>query len=331
MQAGGQTETNLPTDEYFACLDGPWNGDGDSNWGEANDGIGGGDIDLTAEVYVGRGAGEQRHGGRRTSWRRRSSTRPKPPPTPTTAVFVGEKLDATTWGMIRASTSVITGCRRTGRPPIDGVVRVGGRAWTAARLLDDLNGSPHIVEHLGHGGETCNARLRLRTWRRLTNPFPFFMYSQACDSGAFDSATALAKAYVASTHGALAVVMNSRDGWYAAGRRRRMGHEFAKAFWSAVFNRGKLHLGEANQASKDVNLWPRSVPTGYLSLAVLSKPTSLATPKRLCKYPGVTITETNGSTNVTEGGATDTYTVVLTSPPTADVTFTMTLDARSRR
>ncbi|WP_205758168.1 FG-GAP repeat domain-containing protein, partial [Macromonas bipunctata] len=39
--------------------------------------------------------------------------------------------------------------------------------------------------------------------------------------------------------------------------------------------------------------------------------------------PGVTITPSGGSTQVTEGGATDTYTVVLDSAPTADVTITL--------
>ncbi|MTJ51997.1 hypothetical protein FJR38_04595, partial [Anabaena sp. UHCC 0253] len=34
---------------------------------------------------------------------------------------------------------------------------------------------------------------------------------------------------------------------------------------------------------------------------------------------GITLTQTGGSTNVTEGGATDTYTIVLNSQPTADV------------
>jgi len=36
---------------------------------------------------------------------------------------------------------------------------------------------------------------------------------------------------------------------------------------------------------------------------------------------GVVIAETDGSTDVTEGGDTDTYTAVLTQPPTADVTL----------
>ena len=38
--------------------------------------------------------------------------------------------------------------------------------------------------------------------------------------------------------------------------------------------------------------------------------------------PGVTITQSGGSTAVTEGGATNTYTVVLTGEPTANVTIT---------
>ncbi len=38
------------------------------------------------------------------------------------------------------------------------------------------------------------------------------------------------------------------------------------------------------------------------------------------------ITESDGITNVTEGGSTDTYTVVLTNPPTAEVTITINPD-----
>ena len=47
-------DNNMPTDLYYACLDGTWNGDGDSIWGEKNDGSGGGDVDLVPELHVGR-------------------------------------------------------------------------------------------------------------------------------------------------------------------------------------------------------------------------------------------------------------------------------------
>ncbi|UCD30829.1 MAG: hypothetical protein JSV38_08335, partial [Desulfobacterales bacterium] len=34
---GGTTDNNIPSDLYFGCLDGSWNSDGDSLWGESND------------------------------------------------------------------------------------------------------------------------------------------------------------------------------------------------------------------------------------------------------------------------------------------------------
>ena len=39
--------------------------------------------------------------------------------------------------------------------------------------------------------------------------------------------------------------------------------------------------------------------------------------------PGFTLTQSNGNTAVTEGGATDSYTIVLTTAPTADVVITL--------
>ncbi len=44
---------------------------------------------------------------------------------------------------------------------------------------------------------------------------------------------------------------------------------------------------------------------------------------------GVSIAESGGSTDVVEGGATDTYTILLESSPTADVTITVTPDAQT--
>ena len=45
--------------------------------------------------------------------------------------------------------------------------------------------------------------------------------------------------------------------------------------------------------------------------------------------PGVTIAESGGSTDVTEGGATDSYTLVLQSMPTANVTITLATDGQA--
>ncbi len=49
-----QESTNLLSDLYYACLDGTYDYNGNRTYGEEKDGVGGGWVDLEAEVYVGR-------------------------------------------------------------------------------------------------------------------------------------------------------------------------------------------------------------------------------------------------------------------------------------
>jgi len=53
-EVGNYLDHSMPCDLYYAALDGDWNSDGDSVYGEPNDGVGGGEVDLLAEVLVGR-------------------------------------------------------------------------------------------------------------------------------------------------------------------------------------------------------------------------------------------------------------------------------------
>ncbi|MBN1860270.1 MAG: hypothetical protein JW840_02290 [Candidatus Thermoplasmatota archaeon] len=50
----GSTITSCPSDLYYSCLNGPFNVNNDGIWGKPCDGIDNGDVDLEAEVYVGR-------------------------------------------------------------------------------------------------------------------------------------------------------------------------------------------------------------------------------------------------------------------------------------
>jgi len=49
VSCDGIEEPNMPTDLYYACLDGTWNADGDSIYGEPSD-----EVDMAWEVIVGR-------------------------------------------------------------------------------------------------------------------------------------------------------------------------------------------------------------------------------------------------------------------------------------
>ena len=69
---------------------------------------------------------------------------------------------------------------------------------------------------------------------------------------------------------------------------------------------------------------------GHVGTAVRAGPHSAMSPEFTLdtRETGVTVAESGGSTDVTEDGTADTYTVVLTSQPTADVTVTLAPDAR---
>jgi hypothetical protein len=92
-------------------------------------------------------------------------------------------------------------------------------------------------------------------------------------------------------------------------------------------NDGKLRLYAINLAANTnwtgqisrlrFDPLPNGAPGDYVEVSAI---TSTA--------PGVTIAQSGGSTAVTEGGATDTYTVVLTGEPTSDVTITPSPDSQ---
>ncbi len=109
---------------------------------------------------------------------------------------------------------------------------------------------------MGHGNETYNARLWNSDVAALSNPFPYFMYSEACLSGAFDRPEpSIAEEHLIGEHGAVAVVMNARMGWYVPGPYPSGSHFYAMQFWDALFRQHKLHFGEASQDAKDDNLF----------------------------------------------------------------------------
>jgi len=207
------TVTDMPTDEYYACLDGPWNGDGDSYWAELTDGTDGDDVDLGPEVYVGRApvsnATEAANFVNKTVQYETVAH-----PNANKSVFVGDKLDAFNYGSASCEDII------SDVLPTDWQAQVQRRydtsvpsSWSSADFISDLNASPHIVEHLGHGSVVTmsNARLTTANVDALTNEFPYIMYSQACDMGDFTYSDSIAEHHLVSPHGAVAVIMNSRD------------------------------------------------------------------------------------------------------------------------
>jgi len=251
-QVGSIVERFLPTDLYYACLDGPWDGNKNGIWGESTDGPGFQDIDLIPEVFVGRAPVSNRTEAENLI-RKIIQYESNIHTNRTTALWLGEALD---W---RTEASYSGDRIRAAVLPSDWQVIERydrDRVWSGRELIDLLNASPHFVNHLGHASEDMNARITGRDVRNLRNEAPFFFYSQGCLSGAFDLRDiSIGEQYVVGAAGALGVIMNTRYGWYVPGPVPGGNHFYALEFWDAVFNERLFQPGLAQHDARMDNLF----------------------------------------------------------------------------
>ncbi|MCS7238858.1 MAG: C25 family cysteine peptidase [Thermoguttaceae bacterium] len=240
-RVGSVFEPRLTSDLYYACLDGPWDGNGNGLWGEPVDGFRGTDVDLVPDVFVGRApVSNSTEVANFINKLIRYETTVHP--NRTAALWLGETLDERTDGGI--SGELIRQLLPSDWQVIERYDR--DRVWTTSEVVTLLNNSPHLVNHLGHAGERYNARLTVSQVLGLSNRASYILYSQGCYSGAFDLCDlAIGEAHVVASAGAVATVMNTRYGWYVPGPVPGGNHFYALEFWDAFFNEELTHLGAA--------------------------------------------------------------------------------------
>lgn len=271
-----------PSDFYYSCLDGPYNSDGDDRWGESTDGENGSDVDLLAEVYVGRTCVENlTEVGHFVNKTLRYMITPAPSAYSNKVLMVGALLDdePLTWGgdymdqLIDTSTdsNYIT----HGIPsneyaitklydrdweeygwPQPSLINNGG--WPKWLLLQEMCNGTYIVNNLGHSSTITDMKLSIQNVTNLTNRNLLFIYSQGCFAGSFDMgydgylgnwSDCIAEYYtVKSEFGAFAGIWNTRYGWVGPSQH------FHRWFWDAVFNDGKTVISQAHQDSKEDNI-----------------------------------------------------------------------------
>jgi hypothetical protein len=267
VQGDVYTEYNMPGDIYFSCLDGTYNYDGDAYWGEPTDGEGGGDVDMYAEVYVGRAcAGNTTEAARfvnKTIWYLNGQHS-----CIENVLLVGEYLGfggIADWGgnyldeLIGGSDEhdyVTVGFD----PEIFNVDTLYERdgSWTQADLVNLINNvGVHILNHLGHGAPDYAMKLYSSDILSVIhNDDLIFVYSQTCDAGEFDGFDCWAEHMnIKIDEGAFAVIMNARSGWGEWYSTDGPSQRFNREFWDAVFSEQMGELGRANADSKEDNVW----------------------------------------------------------------------------
>ena len=267
-------ETEMPVDLYFGCLDGTFNWDGDGRWGEPTDGENGGDVDLMAEVFVGRASvGNTVEAGRFVQ--------------KTLAYLAGRQAyltDILMCGEYLWDGFVSYGCQYMeeliGSCTNHGYTTIGvprsynidklydwtwpGHDWPAGELYSRLNGGIHLVNHLGHGNSNWALKTSAESLMTALNSDElFFVFSQACLSGHFDGLDCWAeKLNVKTDLGAFALIMNARYGYGSYESTDGASQRYHREFIDALFNPYdyKPELGRALQDCREDNLYRVSDP-----------------------------------------------------------------------
>ncbi|MCX6667680.1 MAG: C25 family cysteine peptidase [Euryarchaeota archaeon] len=266
-----------PSDMYYSCLDGSFNSNCDIKWGESTDGEDGNDVDLYAEVYVGRactGNMEEVNNfvSKTTAY---MSTNPDDSYLKK-VLMLGEWLNPMYNGSLKEAEPLIdvntsNGYTTRGIPSniynIDklydsGWGILGSYGWSPSDVITRINNNVHIINHIGHGYSNRDMKLYTPEVYLLNNDKYCFIYSEACLAGAFDKRSSLLiddciaeHLTVKTSHGAFAGIWNTREGFYLGN-----SNSFHRWFWDGVFNESISVISKANQYSKEKNIPSFNIP-----------------------------------------------------------------------
>ena len=352
------SDTNILADMYYGCLDGTFDHNGNGLYGEPDDGPDGGEVDLWAEVYVGRAPVDS--ATELANWVRKTLAYQTDNDAYLRDVWmVGEYLgyydETHVWGG-DAKDDIIDGSGLAGyTTTVTATIGFENSAyaaffdthtlydrdldpdrWTKTDMAAVINRPAHIINHLGHTNLVFAMRISiLDVPTMLTNTHYFIGYSQGCYVGSFDDRHWDGKYYqydcigehlVNGEHGAVAFVCNSRFGWMETDVHLGASHYYDREFWEAVLGEGIFQLGRANQDSKEDN-YAALGPGGftwdkrwcYYGLNVLGDPALVI------RMVGLELSKTGEPDPVPAGGVL-TYTLTVSNTGTADATGVIVTD-----
>jgi hypothetical protein len=237
----------IPSDQYYACLDGDFSTGGTASY------------DWACEVAVGRVGAKT--AADVTAWVAKTLALEQAVREGRTGSVVnfGEKLDSSSlgsWSMDWLINGRDVAPSTTPFPTTTQFTKLYdtfSSTVSATTFINTLNaGDVHIVNHLGHANTTYVFRMNASDITRFTSR-PAFYYSQGCYPNDPDTDNWTIRATRAPSYGPAAMISNTRYGWYEPGQ----GGEGTSAmlhrvFWSQRFAGGVKQLGKMNHRAKEV-------------------------------------------------------------------------------
>lgn len=267
----GYEDDNIPADLYYSALDGTWNNNGNSRWGEP------GEDDLLPDVAVGRmsfsNATEQTiQINKSISYQGNPVTGELNYP-----FLVGEYLydNPTTFGQdyleLLVNDHTDNGYFTHGMNPADNIITrlydtTGSfpgsiYSWDLPTLLEDINEGKSFIHHSGHSN--ADYMMRLNMWDITNDNFAqvngvnhnyTLMYTHGCICGAFDVEDCISEKSININNFLVAGVFNSRYGWFNQGQTEGPSAHLHREFVSAMYNDTIINqikeIGAAHAMSK---------------------------------------------------------------------------------
>jgi len=248
-----------PSDNYYSCLDGTFNYDLDGYWAEPTDGVHGADVDLLAEVFIGRACVD-------TSQDVANFILKTCGYADSSAPYLNNVLLTSTapWGDGYFMNQFVDECTQDdvithGIPSTEYTISTlyeNNYPWYVIQqqIINQINNGVHIINHLGHSSSLGNI-ISISDVSALSNSDYCFIYSQGCNAGNFLVDNCIAEYFTVKTpHAAFAGIWNTNYGWAGP------SNYFQRWFWDAIFNESTTRpflreLGPANQQSKERNLY----------------------------------------------------------------------------
>jgi len=252
-------DDNIPSDLYYSALDGNWNADGDSKWGEI------GEEDLLPEVAVARFSFSNTT--ELASMLNKTISYQTVPVTGNLAhpMMAGEHLyDApTTWGSDYLELLIgyhdDNGYETTGIPETNSFTKLYDKnsTWSASQLMAEINSGKNFLHHVGHAnsdyvmkfstGDITNSNFSGANGidHQFTN-----VYTHGCICGAFDASDCIAEYMVKIDNFAAAFVGNSRYGWFNEGQTEGPSAHIHREFIDALYTDSLYRIGATHAESK---------------------------------------------------------------------------------
>jgi len=264
-------EDDMPSDMYYSNLDGNWNNDGDSNWGEY------GEMDLYAELDIGRicvdSATEIQNFTNKLIMYQNSPVVDDIEK----ALMIGEELNNSplTYGGDYKDEigdgGTYNGYTTTGIADNFTISYLYDRDmnWNKYDAYDQFNDTGiNLLNHLGHSSPTYNMKMNnsdLTTYNftndGITRGF-VIGYSQGCYNGSFDNwdfsgyygEDCFAEKLTTLETGEVACIANSRYGWYQPGGTNSSSQYYDRQFFDAIFGQDIFEIGAVNRYSHELDV-----------------------------------------------------------------------------